>query len=271
MGSARSFIINEDGIEVEVVKQRGKGKRNKANVVSDRWEKKAQTGRVVNEKHSVKEVKPPVQAKTPVQKEFLQALKEYDVVVFSAPAGCGKSYLTMCEASDWLKKGIYDKITMSRAVIPMGRSLGMLPSTLQQKFEPYLMPLLEVLWDRYGKGFYENCLHDGTIELLAPEYARGRSISGCMIIDECQSMTGTELYTMLTRLQAGGKLLLIGDPNQSDIKGENGIDWLCKFVEKNPELTQHIKVIKATSDDIVRGGLCKAMVKAKERENAESK
>jgi phosphate starvation-inducible PhoH-like protein len=240
-------------------------KRNVQKVVDERWNKKVEKGRQVNEKFAG-EVKPPVQAKTPIQKEFLAALREYDVIAFSAPAGCGKSYLTMCEASDWLKKGYYDKITLSRAVIPMGRSLGMLPNTLQQKFEPFLMPLLEVLWNRYGKNYYENCLHDGTIELLAPEYSRGRSVSGIMVIDEVQSMQPDELYTMLTRVEEGAKLILIGDPNQSDIKGKNGMDWLCEFVEKNPELQTHIKVIKATSDDIVRSGLCKAMVKAKEKE-----
>lgn len=243
-------------------------KRSVQQVVDDRWAKKSEKGRQINEKLVEREVRPPVQAKTAIQKEFLQALKEYDVIVFSAPAGCGKSYLTMCEASDWLKKGYYDKITLSRAVIPMGRSLGMLPSTLQQKFEPYLMPLLEVLWNRYGKSYYENCLHDGTLELLAPEYARGRSVSGIMIIDEVQCMYPDELYTMLTRVEEGAKLILIGDGTgqQTDIKGKNGIDWLCEFVEKNPELQKHIKIIKATSDEIVRGGLCKAMVQAKERE-----
>lgn len=241
-------------------------KRNAKQVIENRWVKKETDGRIVNDKFK-DEIRMPVKAKNEVQREFLMALKEFDVIAFSAPAGCGKSYLAMSEASDWLKKGLYDKITLSRAVIPMGRSLGMLPSTLQQKFEPYLMPLLEVLWGRYGKNFYENCLHDGTIELLAPEYARGRSVADIMIIDECQSMAPNELYTMLTRMQEGAKLILIGDPNQSDIRGENGIDWLCSFVEKNPELQSFIKVIKATSEDIVRGGLCKAMVQAKEKEN----
>lgn len=240
-------------------------KRNQQQVVEDRWNKKSEKGRVLKDKFQG-EVYPPVQAKTEVQKEFLSALKTYDVVAFSAPAGVGKTYLTMCEVSDWLKKGYYDKVVLTRAVIPMGRSLGMLPNTLQQKFEPYLMPLLEVLWNRYGKSYYENCLHEGSIELLAPEYARGRSVSGVMVIDEAQSMHPDELYTMLTRMEEGAKLILIGDPNQSDIRGKNGIDWLCEFVEKNPELTQHIKVIKATSNEIVRGGLCKAMVRAKEKE-----
>lgn len=243
------------------------GKRNQQKVVENRWEKKAETGRVVNEKHAAKEVKPSVQAKNEIQREFLAAMKEYDVVAFIAPAGCGKSFLTMSEVTDWLKKGLYDKVVLSRAVIPMGRSLGMLPSTLQQKFEPYLMPLLEVIWNRYGKGFYENCLHDGTLELLAPEYARGRSISDVMVIDESQSLYPTELYTMITRMQEGSKLFLLGDTAQSDIRGENGLQWLEKFVEENPALSKHIKIIKADSDHIVRGGLCKAMVKAKEKEN----
>ena len=244
---------------------RAKRKRNQAKTIEERWNKKTELGRVVAEKFE-HEVKPPVQAKSLVQKEFLKALKEYSVVVFSAPAGVGKSFLAMSEATDWLKKGVYNKLTLTRAVIPMGRSLGMLPSTLQQKFEPYLMPLLEVAWKRYGKNWYENCLANGTIELLAPEYARGRSLSGCTIIDEAQSLHPDELYTLLTRMEEDSKLILIGDPNQSDIKGQNGVDWLCNFVDNNPELNDHVKIIKATSDDIVRGGFCKAMVQAKERE-----
>lgn len=242
-------------------------KQNREKVQNARMAKKASTGRVIREKFS-NEVRPPVQAKNDVQKRFLNALKQYDVVLFTAPAGTGKSLLTMSEASDWLKKGQIDKITLTRPVIPMGRSLGMLPSTLQQKFEPYLMPLLEVLWNRYGKNYYENCLHDGSLELLAPEYARGRSVSGCMIIDECQSMYPSELYTMLTRMEEGAKLILIGDDSghQTDIKGENAISWLKRFIKDNPELSEYICVIEATSDDIVRSGLTKAMVKAREKE-----
>ena len=240
-------------------------KRSQRQVVNDRRAKKEEVGRVVKEKFH-QEVKPPVTPKTQVQKEFLQAIREYDVVCFSAPAGVGKSFLTMSEVSDWLKKGSIDKIVLSRAVIPMGRSLGMLPSTLQQKFEPYLMPLLEVLWGRYGKNYYENCLSNDSIQLLAPEYARGRSIDGVFIIDECQSLHPDEIYTMLTRLESGGKLILLGDGAQSDIRGKNGIDWLCEFVENNPDLQKYVKVIRATSSDIVRSGLCKAAVKAKEKE-----
>lgn len=242
-------------------------KRTQRSVVEARWNKKDEVGRIVKEKFE-DQIKPPVQAKNAVQREFLAALANYKVVVFVAPAGVGKSFITMSEASDWLKKGLIDKLVLSRAVIPMGRSLGMLPNNLQQKYEPFLMPLLEVMWNRYGKSYYENCLSNGTLELLAPEYSRGRSVKGCMVIDELQCMSKDELYTMITRMEEDSKLILIGDGTglQTDIKGESGLDWLCKFVDNNPELQQYIKIIKATSDDIVRSNLTKSIVKAREKE-----
>lgn len=227
--------------------------------------KEVKSQRVVKDKF-LNEVKPPVQAKNNVQKEFLKALKTHEVVVFSAPAGVGKSFLTMSEVSDWLKKGEVDKVVLTRPAIPMGRSIGLVPGTVREKYELFLQPLLSVLWDRYGKSYYENCLSLGNVVILPPEYARGYSVDGVMILDEAQSFSPEEVYTLLTRLEEGGKLILIGDPTQNDLRGQNGIDWLCEFVDRNPELEKHIKIIKATSNDIVRGGLCKAMVKAKEKE-----
>lgn len=227
--------------------------------------KATKTQRIVKDKF-LDEVKPPVQAKNNVQKEFLKALKTHEVVVFSAPAGVGKSFLTMSEVSDWLKKGEVNKVVLTRPAIPMGRSIGLVPGTVREKYELFLQPLLSVLWDRYGKSYYENCLSLGNLVILPPEYARGYSIDGVMILDEAQSFSPDEIYTLLTRLEEGGKLILIGDPTQNDLRGKNGIDWLCEFVNRNPELEKHIKIIKATSNDIVRGGLCKAMVMAKEKE-----
>jgi len=211
------------------------------------------------------EVRQPIQAITNVQKEFLRALQEYDVVVFSAPAGVGKSFTTMSEVTDWLKRGKVDKITLTRPSIPMGRSIGLLPNDMRSKFEPYLMPLLEVWWERYGKNHYENCLSNGSLELLPAEYIRGRSVEGVFVCDEGQSFEPDEIYTLITRMQEGSKLIILGDPTQSDIKGENAITWLSEFVNRNVDLKSFIKIIEASSDDIVRSGVCKAMVKAKER------
>lgn len=241
-----------------------KGKRNKQTVVADRWEKKAETGRVVrDENHSY--VKPPITAKNEVQREFLQSLKNFQVSVFIAPAGVGKSILTMSECTDWLKKGIYDKLILTRPSVGMGNTLGLLKGGLREKYEPFLLPLIDVISERYGKNFYENSLNNGTIEMLPLEYARGRSLNCCVVLEEAQNTTPDQMYTMLTRM-GEGKLIIIGDPTQTDIKGMNGLEWLDDFVYANPELEEYINITYATSDDIVRSGLCKLMVKAKERE-----
>lgn len=240
-------------------------KRNKRQVVQDRWDKKEAKGKEVrDEDHSY--VKPPVTAKNDIQKKFLQALHKKSCIVFEAPAGVGKSFLTMSEVTDWLKKGFYDTCYLTRPAVGMGNTVGLLKGGLREKYEPYLLPLIDVITSRYGNGFYESSLSNGTIQFALLEYIRGRSIDQVVVLEECQNTKPNEMYTMLTRIAEGGKLICIGDRSQNDIKGQNGIEWLVEFVEKNPELEEFVEVIRATSDDIVRGGLCKTVVKAKEKE-----
>lgn len=239
-------------------------KRNRHKVVDARWAKKQEHGREVKPE-SKSEVKAPVQAKNDKQKEFLKVLHTKQVAIATAPAGFGKSYLTMCEVTDWLKKGYTDKIILARPNIGMGTSLGLVPGDLRQKYEPWLLPLVDVICERYGRGFYESCLANKTIEFQPMEYIRGRSFNCTVILDEAQNTKPDEMYTMLTRVAEGGKLICIGDPTQTDIRGMNGIQWLEQFVE-NHNLHEFIGVVHATSDDIVRSGLCKTVVKAMEKE-----
>lgn len=245
-------------------------KRNQKQIVQDRWDKKESMGKVIRDKFQEQYIAPPVQAKNEVQRDFLRALKDFQCVVFLAPAGNGKSFLTMSECSDWIKKGTFDKLIISRPSVGMGNTLGLIPGDLRMKYEPYLLPLIDVLRQRYGYGFYESSLHNGTIELMPLEYVRGRNIDQVAIVDEFQNCTPEEAYTMITRIADGGKLVLIGDPTQNDLRGKNALQWLPEFLEENPELAEHIKIIEATSDDIVRGGLCKMMVKAKEKSKLSS-
>lgn len=208
----------------------------------------------------------PVTAKNNKQREFLKAIVSKQVVVFNAPAGVGKSYLTMCMVTDWLISGVYDKVLISRPSIGMGKTLGLLPGDLDMKYTPYLLPLIEVIKNRYGGGFYESCLNNGIIEFMPLEYLRGRSIDQIVVLDEGQNTTPEEMYSIITRMGENGKLIIIGDPSQNDLKGGNGITWICDFIQNHPHLKKHIKIVTATSDDIVRSGLCKTMVKAREKD-----
>jgi phosphate starvation-inducible PhoH-like protein len=207
----------------------------------------------------------PVQSKNDFQKEVLRALATKQVIVISAPAGCGKSFLTMSCASDDLVKGLVDKLFLARPAVGLGNSLGMLKGSLREKYEPYLMPLIEVLIDRHGRGVYESGLNTGSIELIPFEYLRGRNMSGWAIVDEVQSCSAEEIYSVLTRITQGGKLVLLGDKTQSDLKGIDGMSWLHEFVDRH-NLYDTVEFIEGSSDDIVRSGFVKAIVKAKEKD-----
>lgn len=223
--------------------------------------------RIIQEKFlEERNKKPPLQAKNPRQQIVIDSLKTKQVVVVNAPAGFGKTHLITTFASDALMQGRSDKLILSRPSVGMGKNtIGLLKGTMRDKFEPYLMPILEVFWERWGRGAYETGLSNGSIEFAPLEYLRGRNFKGVTIIDEAQLVTPSEMYTILTRLHQDGKLYLIGDSTQNDLKGLSGIDWLIDFIARHG-LEDQVAVIKATSDDIVRGSFCKAVVKGAERD-----
>lgn len=207
----------------------------------------------------------PIQAKNEFQKKVLRALATKQVIVISSPAGTGKSLLSMASASDALMKGETKKIFLARPAVGMGNSLGMLKGTLREKYEPYLMPLVEVFTDRYGRGAYETALQSGNIELIPFEYLRGRNIHGWTVVDEIQCCSSSELYSVLTRLTEDGKLILLGDKTQSDLQGQDGMSWLHDFVHRH-NLYDTVEFIEGSSDDIVRSDFVRAIVKAKEQD-----
>lgn len=224
--------------------------------------------RKVNPKHEADRAVSPIQAKNEFQKKVLKALKTKQIVVLIAPAGVGKSFLTMGQASDWLVNGDIDKLIMARTAVGMGKTHGYLKGDLDQKYTPFLMPLIEVFISRHGQGKYDAAISAGNIEMVATEHLRGRNITGVAILDESQNTTPEEIFSIITRVTEDGRLFIIGDPTQTDIKSVNGLSWLESFVEKH-SLEEYIEIIKATSDDIVRGGLCKAFVKAMEKEKSQ--
>ena len=207
----------------------------------------------------------PVQAKNEFQKRVFLALASKQVVVISSPAGTGKSYLTMSKALEEYTKGQTHKICLSRPAVGMANSLGLLKGGIREKYEPYLMPLISVIKESLGKGFYECGISNETIELLPMEYLRGRNLDGFTILDEAQNASASELYSILTRITEKGKLVLLGDKTQHDLQGEDGLTWLRNFVNNN-NLHDKVDFIEGTSDDIVRSEFVKSIVKAKESE-----
>lgn len=209
----------------------------------------------------------PVHPLNEFQAELQAEIHESQVVFVDAPAGCGKTFIIMSTAIDWLKKNKVKKIILSRPSVGMGRSLGLLPGTMREKFEPYLMPLIDVIKERYGHGFYECQLGNGNIEFVPLEYLRGRSFNDAIIIvDEFQNTKPDEAYSIMTRLGETSKLFCLGDSEQHDMGGQNGLEWSVDFIDRH-NLDEFAAVVEGSSDDIVRSGFCKAVVKAMEVEN----
>lgn len=221
--------------------------------------------RKVNPKFEEERKVEPIQAKNEFQKKVLRAIKTKQIVVIKAPAGTGKTYLTMGQASDWLVNGDIDKIMVTRPAVDMGQSIGFLKGGLDEKFDVYLAPLIEVFSMRHGKGKFDTALHAGNVEKVPLAFMRGRNIRSVGIVDEAQNLTSKEMFSLITRVTEEGKLFIIGDPVQTDLKQESGLVWLYDFVQKH-NLHDFIEIIEGTSEDIVRGGLCKAFVQAMEKE-----
>lgn len=200
-----------------------------------------------------------IQPKNAKQEAFIKAINGSEIVIAEAPAGCGKTYISGGMATKFLAEGSVDRIILTRANVHVGKSLGMLPGTVNEKMEPLLAPILTVLRERMGDGLYSYNMAKKKIEIQALEYIRGNSFKDSfIIIDEAQNLTIPEVQAIITRFESG-RILFIGDNFQTDIKGQTGLDWLEQFSKRHG---LGYPVIKFGLDDIVRSSLVKRFLTA---------
>lgn len=200
-----------------------------------------------------------LQPKTENQALLIDAIRQHEIVIAEAPAGCGKTFVVGGMAAKFLAEGVVDKIILTRANVHVGKSLGMLPGTVNEKMAPLLAPILSVLKNRMGDGLYGYNMSKEKITIQALEYIRGNSFKDCfIIIDEAQNLTIDEVQALVTRYESG-RIVFIGDTFQTDIKGENGLAWLEKFAKRH---NLQYPVIKFTLEDVVRSDLVKQFLKA---------
>jgi len=141
-------------------------------------------------------------------------------------AGTGKTLLAVAAGlQNTVVDGHYSRLIISRPVVPMGRDIGYLPGTLQEKMDPWMQPIydnLELLMMTGGgkrkTGMkYEQLFEQDVIRVEPLTYMRGRSLpSQYIIIDEAQNLTPHEIKTIITRCGEGSKIVLTGDPDQID-------------------------------------------------------
>jgi phosphate starvation-inducible PhoH-like protein len=159
-----------------------------------------------------------IAAKTPGQREYLQAVSTNDIVVGIGPAGTGKTYLAVAKAVEALARKRVRRIILARPAVEAGESLGFLPGDLQAKVDPYLRPLYDALEDMMPHDRVQKALESRTIEIAPLAYMRGRTLADAFIIlDEAQNATGAQMKMFLTRLGVNSKVVVTGDKTQIDL------------------------------------------------------
>jgi phosphate starvation-inducible PhoH-like protein len=173
------------------------------------------------------------------QDKLIRSIKVYPITVTIGCAGTGKTFCSAGTVAHLYQKGGYEKIVITRANVPTGKSLGHFPGTIQEKMTPWLLPMLEVFERAFCKEKYKYMINKGEIEIQPIETIRGRSYENSLVlVDEAQNLSIDEL--------------------KADVRKGQDLLKFCALIKKN-----HIPlpVVKFTVDDIVRSDIVADLVR----------
>ncbi|MDR2462309.1 MAG: PhoH family protein [Verrucomicrobiales bacterium] len=156
--------------------------------------------------------------RTFAQKEYLEAIRGHDLCFGIGPAGTGKTFLAVALAVAALRHTDIHRIILTRPAVEAGEELGFLPGDLNEKIFPYLRPLYDALHELLGADDVAWHMEKGIIEIAPLAYMRGRTLTNSFVIlDEAQNTTAEQMLMFLTRLGAGSRCVVTGDPTQIDL------------------------------------------------------
>ncbi len=205
--------------------------------------------------------------KSSAQKDYIDAMRQHDIVFGIGPAGTGKTYLAMAMAVSALSKGIVDRIILTRPAVEAGETLGFLPGDLTEKVDPYLRPLYDALHDMMRFEKAANLMQQGIIEVAPIAFMRGRTLNDSFVIlDEAQNTTSEQMKMFLTRIGFNSKAVITGDITQIDLPSHKS----SGLVEAK-EILRHIEGIAFvffTQQDVVRHRLVQDIILAYEAAGA---
>ena len=205
--------------------------------------------------------------KSPAQREYVSAIRHFDMTFGIGPAGTGKTYLAMAVATSYLLAKKVKRIILTRPAVEAGERLGFLPGDLAEKVNPYLRPLYDALNDMIDFDKVEQLRQRGQIEVAPLAFMRGRTLNDAFVIlDEAQNATSEQMRMFLTRLGFGSKAVITGDVTQTDLPpgSKSGL-------REAHELLSNIDGIAFqmfTHADVVRHPLVQKIVQAYDRRDA---
>ena len=199
------------------------------------------------------------------QLRLIRCIEQYPITVAIGCAGTGKTFTSVGTAVSLFLKDRYERIILARTNVGTGRSIGYLPGTADDKLSYLLMPMLEVIKKAVGEAHYDYLLKHKKILMFPLEYIRGMSFENTLVlVDESQNLTMAEIKSLTTRLGEGSKLVLMGDPHQSDVSNGTNLVEFCKACKRN---NIEIPVVVFNEDDIVRSDITADLVRMYYNEN----
>ena len=218
-------------------------------------------GRGAGEDEAIRTQKRVIWARSPVQADYVRALRSDPLVVALGPAGTGKTYLAVAVAVSMMREGRVDRMILTRPAVEAGERLGFLPGTLEEKVDPYMRPMLDALFDMMPGEIVVKRREEGVIEVAPLAYMRGRTLANAFIIlDEAQNTTPIQMKMILTRMGENARMVVTGDPSQVDLPLgiKSGLVDAMEIIGG----IEDVGVIEFTHADVVRHPLVTRIVKA---------
>ena len=206
-------------------------------------------------------------ARTDGQRAYIRALKDaaaFDMVFGVGPAGTGKTLLAVAFGAAQLAAGLVERLVITRPAVEAGERLGFLPGDLEEKIDPYLLPIWDSLRDALGQRLSEKMREEGRIEVAPLAFMRGRTLNrAVVVVDEAQNATVAQMRMVLTRLGEGSRMVVTGDPSQTDLnpREPSGLAHALAILDG----VSGISINRFTRKDVVRHDLVARIVDAYER------
>ena len=192
-----------------------------------------------------------IKVKNVTQFKYIETIESSTITFGIGPAGTGKTFLAVASAVKMYTDGKIKKIVLTRPAVEAGERLGYLPGDLSQKIDPYLVPLFDSLEYFFGNETLQYLIEKRNIEIVPLAYMRGRTLNNaCIILDEAQNATVSQIKMFLTRLGEDSKMIITGDETQIDLHNRDFSG--LKKTRKSLSNIEEISVVEFKNSDIVR-------------------
>ncbi|MCB9989021.1 MAG: PhoH family protein [Rhodospirillales bacterium] len=207
-----------------------------------------------------------IRPRSPLQAGYIEAMYKNKLTFGIGPAGTGKTYLAVAMAVAMLEEGAVERIILSRPAVEAGERLGFLPGEMKEKMDPYMRPLYDALHDTMAADRLQKKIASEEIEIAPLAFMRGRTLNNAFIIlDEAQNTTSMQMLMFLTRIGEGSRMVITGDPGQTDLpRGERS-----GLLEAQDVLAggEDMAFINFTHKDVVRSSLVAQIIQAYDKYN----